>query len=139
GGLAVCAGVWTLERAPAVCTEGGDEFEGLALLPRLVERSLVVVQHGLDHGTRYRFLESVWRFALEKLEGHLEHEPLRERHLAAFLSLAEHAERAMSGPGLPAALRELSAEEENLLAALTWCAHAESGPERSLRLAPPAH
>src|SRR5436190_6613969 len=66
--LAVFTGGWTLERAAAVCSETGDEFEVLDLLTRLVERSLVVVQHRLDHGTRYRFLESVWRFALEKLE-----------------------------------------------------------------------
>ncbi|TMA34678.1 MAG: tetratricopeptide repeat protein [Deltaproteobacteria bacterium] len=133
--LAVFTGGWTLERATAVCADGGDEFEVLDLLTRLVERSLVVVQHGLDHGTRYRFLESVWRFALDQLEGHLEHEPLRERHLAVYLALAEHSETAMSGPGLPAALRELTAEEDNLLAAFAWCARADSGAEQGLRLA----
>jgi non-specific serine/threonine protein kinase len=137
--LAVFTGGWTLERAAAVCTETGDEFEVLDLLTRLVERSLVVVQHGLDHGTRYRFLESVWRFALQQLEQHAEHAQLRERHLSTYLALSEKAETAMSGPGLPAALKELSAEEENVLAAFAWCAHAESGAERGLRLAAAAH
>src|SRR6185503_4249936 len=65
--LAVFTGGWTLERATAVCSETGDEFEVLDLLTRLVERSLVVVQHAVSSGTRYRFLESVWRFALGKL------------------------------------------------------------------------
>jgi len=133
--LAVFTGGWTLERAAAVCTEGGDEFEVLDLLTRLVERSLVVVQHRLDHGTRYRFLESVWRFALEKFEQLPDRDLLRERHLEACLALAERAEVAMSGPGLPAALQEMAAEEENVLAAFAWCAHTPFGVERGLSLA----
>src|SRR3989442_15791806 len=65
--LAVFTGGWTLERATQVCSESGDEFEVLDLLTRLVERSLVVVTRARDGSARYRFLESVWRFALQKL------------------------------------------------------------------------
>ncbi len=132
--LAVFTGGWTLERATAVCSDDGDEFDVLDLLTRLVERSLVVVQHGEGGVPRYRFLESVWRFALEKFEAHLEHAALRERHLAEYLALAEGAEVAMSGPRMQATLRELGPEEENLLAALSWCSHAEDGAARGLRL-----
>ncbi len=133
--LAVFTGGWTLERATSVCSDFGDEFEVLDLLTRLAERSLVVLQRAEDGSVRYRFLESVWRFALEQLETHLEHAALRERHLNAFMALAEHEEKAMAGPGLQQALRELLPEEENILAALAWCVQADDGVQRGLRLA----
>jgi non-specific serine/threonine protein kinase len=133
--LAVFTGGWTLERATAVCSENGDEFEVLDLLTRLAERSLVVLQRAGDGGVRYGFLESVWRFALEKLETDLEHAALRERHLATYLALAERAEQAMAGPGLQQSQHELLPEEDNILAALAWCAQAEDGVQRGLRLA----
>ncbi len=133
--LAVFTGGWTLERAAAVCSESGDEFEVLDLLTRLAERSLVVLARDARGGVRYRFLESVWRFALEKLEAHPEHAALRERHLAAYLEFAERSEKAMTGAGVQHIILELSPEEENILAALAWSARAEDGVQRGLRLA----
>ena len=137
--LAVFTGGWTLERATAVCSESGDEFEVLDLLTRLVERSLVVVQHAVSTGTRYRFLESVWRFALEKLDSDPEQPRLHERHLESYVAFAEHAEVLMTGAGLPATIREMKEEEENLLAAFAWSARAPHGVEQGLRLATAAY
>jgi predicted ATPase len=132
--LAVFTGGWTLERATSICSDDGDEFGVLDLLTRLVERSLVVVRH-LDGGhVRYRFLESVWRFALEKFEAHAECAPLRERHLAEFLALAERLEPVLNGAEVANALRELVPEEDNILAALAWCERAEQGVERGYRM-----
>ena len=133
--LAVFTGGWTLERAAALCSDAGDEFEVLDLLTRLVERSLVVVQHAVSTGTRYRFLESVWRFALEKLAADPEQPRLRARHLEAYMTFAERAEVLMTGSGVHAALREMKEEEENLLAALAWSGNDPNGVERGLRLA----
>jgi tetratricopeptide (TPR) repeat protein len=118
-----------------VCSESGDEFEVLDLLTRLVERSLVVVQHAVSTGTRYRFLESVWRFALEKLDADPEQPRLRARHLETYVAFAERGEVLMTGAGLHAALREMKEEEENLLAALAWSPRAANGIEGGLRLA----
>jgi non-specific serine/threonine protein kinase len=132
--LAVFTGGWTLERAAAVCSESGDEFEVLDLLTRLVERSLVVVQHAVASGTRYRFLESVWRFALEKLDADPELPGLRARHLETFTAFAERSEVRMTGKDVAAALREIKEEEENLLAALAWSPNAPNGAEQGLRL-----
>jgi predicted ATPase len=133
--LAVFTGGWTLERAARICSDTGDEFEVLDLLARLAERSLVVVARAADGTARYRFLESVWRFALEKLEAHAERDTIRERHFAVYLALAERADVEMRGPGLVAQLAELGLEEENLLAALAWRPHAADGARRGLRLA----
>ncbi len=131
--LAVFTGGWTLERAARVCAESGDEFEVLDLLTRLVEHSLVVVDASSGEA-RYRFLESVWQFALEQLEASDERAVLRERHLAIYLDLAEQSETALSGPAAAAQVAALVREEENLLAALAFSAHAEDGARRGLRL-----
>jgi len=133
--LAVFNGGWTLERATAVCSDDADEFAMLDLLTRLVERSLVVVQHGGDLDTRYRFLESVWRFAQDRLEGHLEQDLLRERHFTTYFELAAQAEKDLTGPELTKSLRRLTQEEENLLSALAWSAHAQDGIQRGLHMA----
>jgi tetratricopeptide (TPR) repeat protein len=137
--LGVFTGGWTLERATAVCSESGDEFEVLDLLTRLVERSLVVVQHAVSSGTRYRFLESVWRFALGKLDTDPEQPQLRRRHLETYVAFAQRCEELMAGAGLHAALREMREEEENVLAALAWSPHAPEGAVQGLRLASASH
>ena len=64
---------FTLEAAEAVGAEPGAPGavaaeEVLLLLGNLVEQSLVVAKPGEDEDTRYRMLELVRRYALEKLE-----------------------------------------------------------------------
>jgi non-specific serine/threonine protein kinase len=132
--LAVFTGGWTLERAATVCAACGDEFEVLDLLTRLVEHSLVVVDRAPSGEARYRFLESVWQFALEQFEASAERLDLRERHLALYLDLAEQSEPALAGAAAAAQVAVLVPEEENLLAALAFTAHAEDGARRGLRL-----
>ena len=133
--LAVFTGGWTLERATLVVSEDGDEFEVLDLLTRLVERSLVVVERQASSLPRYRFLESVHEFALEKLRSHADDAAMRERHLNAYLALAQKAYVAMTGSGLTAQIAELKPEEENILAALTWCEHSPGGAAKGLAIA----
>jgi non-specific serine/threonine protein kinase len=132
--LAVFAGGWTLERAAAVVSDTGDEFEVLDVLTRLVERSFVVVERGALTAPRYRLLESVHHFALEKLREHADEAPMRERHLQAYAELAAQANIALAGPGLMQQIAELNPEEENLLAAFAFCAQAQDGVRRGLRL-----
>jgi predicted ATPase/predicted Ser/Thr protein kinase len=134
-GLAVFAGGWTLAAAAAVCGAGRDEFEVLDLLSHLVDKSLVLVASGADDGTRYRFLETMRQYALEKLDDAGEGAAMRSRHLEHFHALAERAEPALWGSEQGAWLARLELEHENLLAALAWCDLAEDGADRALRLA----
>ncbi len=133
--LAVFAGGWTLEQAVAVCDPGGDEFELLDRLTRLVDKSLVVVESSADP-TRYRFLESVRHFALDRLAEADGGDDLRAWHAAFFLALARDFEA--HGPGRadePAWLRRLDADHENLLAALDTAMKAPGGGSDALALA----
>ncbi|MFF0275088.1 BTAD domain-containing putative transcriptional regulator [Streptomyces sp. NPDC004330] len=99
---------------------GGAEVAAgdvLGLLARLVDRSLVVAVDGPD-GPRYRLLESVAAYCLERLEDAAETTAVRDRHLAHHLRLAVETEPGLRGPGQRRALARLDAEAPNLRAAL---------------------
>ncbi|HET7225588.1 MAG TPA: protein kinase [Candidatus Eisenbacteria bacterium] len=133
--LAVFAGGWTLEQATAVVDEHGDEFEVLDQITRLADKSLIAITRNVDGVPRFRLLENIRQFAVEKLEQGGEAVAVRERHLAHFLALAEQSERHMIGPHQPEWLARLAPEEDNLLAAFAASAALPDGVDRGLRLA----
>jgi non-specific serine/threonine protein kinase len=131
--LAVFAGGWTLEAAEAVGAGVGIERdEILDLLTGLVDKSLVSVG-SQDGEQRYRFLETVRAYAGDKLFEAGEARPLRDRHLAWCLALAEQAEPELYGPASRAWLDRLEGDDANLRVALDWC--LETDPGAGLRLA----
>src|SRR5262245_10580373 len=132
--LAVFAGGWTLEAATAVCGVSDDEFEVLDLLTRLIDKSLVVVEHSRGGETRYRFLETVRQYALERLVEAGESEAVRDRHIAFYCALAEQAEPHFRTHDQAEWIRRLNIEHENLLVALAWRELPEGEPELALRL-----
>ncbi|WP_410793403.1 BTAD domain-containing putative transcriptional regulator [Kribbella sp. C-35] len=87
--LAVHADGCTADAAAAVC--GEDDV--LDVLARLVDRSLVVP---VDGG-RFRLLESVAAYCVEKLRAAGELESSRARHLSYYVSLAEAARPGLFG------------------------------------------
>ncbi len=137
GRLSVFAGGWTLEAAEAVCSgEGVEEGEVLNLLSGLVEKSLVVVAKGKNEGgLRYRMLEPVRQYALEKLEESGESGATRLVHAEYFLTLAEEAEQEPFGPGDAERLKRLEVEHDNIRAALSWALERRAEAELGLRLA----
>ena len=138
--LSVFAGGWTLEAAETVCAggEGVEEWEVLDLLTALADKSLVVAeeQEGEGEGaTRYRLLETVRQYGLEKLGGSsaaaAEADATRGRHLAFFLGLAEGAQKRLPQGRFAA---EMGAERDNLRAALAYALEATEGTQAALRL-----
>jgi predicted ATPase/DNA-binding SARP family transcriptional activator len=109
--LAVHRDGCTLEAAEAVCAEPGVDV--LDVLARLVDRSLVVADGG-----RFRLLESVNAYALERLAEAGEDPTARRRHLDHHTALAERVEPLLRGPEQRRALETLEAESANLRAAL---------------------
>ncbi len=120
--LAVFAGGWTLEAAEAVCAFGAlSPHEVLDLLSGLVAKSLVLAAEH-DDEVRYRFLESLREYAVEKLLESDEQTALRERHREWVLGLAEQAEPELIGPRQEVWFDRLDRERENLRAAARWAA-----------------
>jgi predicted ATPase/DNA-binding SARP family transcriptional activator len=126
--LAVFAGGATLDAIQAICTDDPagtpDAASVLDLLTRLVDRSLVVVE---DTGApaRYRLLESVRRFALEKLAASGEHPAVELRHARAFLEAAEARAGGLRGPARSETLEWFEGEHDNLRSAWDHSVSAE--------------
>jgi tetratricopeptide (TPR) repeat protein len=129
--LAVHADGCTLAAAESVC--GGDGLDVLDLLVRLVDRSLVVMVQ-TPEGPRYRLLESVAAYCVDRLRAAGELESVRLRHRDHYLALAEQAEPFLRGPEQRRWLRRLDAEAANLRAALDRCV-ADRAAAAGLRLA----
>jgi predicted ATPase/DNA-binding SARP family transcriptional activator len=105
----------------------------MALLPRLVDKSLVVVERR-DGEVRYRFLETIREYAAEKLRDAGREEAARAAHADWFLTLATRADAVRHGPDYMAWLRRLETEHDNLRAALRWARAAPARGELALQL-----
>ncbi|GAA2460155.1 AfsR/SARP family transcriptional regulator [Streptomyces macrosporus] len=130
--LAVHADGCSLEAAEAVCAgDGVKPSEVLDLLARLVDRSLVFVTHEA-YGPRYRLLESVAAYCLERLRAG-EYDRVRRTHAHYYASLAERADSFLRGERQQQWLRRLDAETANVRAALDGAA-ADGDGRLMLRL-----
>ena len=134
--LSVFAGGWTLEASEVVVSdESMGQSEVLELLSGLVEKSLAIAELTAESGgVRYRLLDSIRQYALEKLEQSGELEDVKRAHAGYFLALAEEAEPELIGPRETEWFERLEEEIDNLRAALSWASeHGEA--ELGLRLA----
>jgi predicted ATPase/DNA-binding SARP family transcriptional activator len=109
--LAVAADGCSLHAAEAICAE--DDVDVPGLVARLVDRSLVVVTDGPD-GPRYRLLESVAAYGLQRLHQAGESAQVRLRHRHYYTSLAERAAPHLRGHDQQSWLRRLDADAGNL-------------------------
>jgi predicted ATPase len=130
--FAVFAGSFGLEAAEDICA--GDplqHYEGVALLGRLIDKSLVHVEEG-PGDRRYRLLETVRQYAMERLEEAGERGVFERRHCDWYIELAE-SDPTPAGD-LPARdrLRRLDLERDNLRAALVSA--LADDPQLALRL-----
>ncbi|HEV2785602.1 MAG TPA: LuxR C-terminal-related transcriptional regulator [Solirubrobacteraceae bacterium] len=118
----------------AVFLGGFDAQAGIAVAPglsldvlaRLVDKSLVSVSESPAGRTRYRLLETVREYALERLVEAGELEAARQRHLGHFASLAPPGPEGWPSPAAPRLVGELQDDYENVRAALEFS--AASGP-----------
>jgi len=123
--LAVFSGGFSLESAERVC----QLDEVVEHLGSLIDKSLV-----LADGGRYRMLQTVRQYAVEKLVDAGDHDRMRERHLEWCVALAEQAEADFRGARQAVRLDELDIELDNLRAALGWAAVRPGGAHAMLRI-----
>ncbi len=103
-------------RSPHCMSEIDDEAV-LDIVDALVEQSLV--KRTAD-SPRFGLLETIREFALEQLEACSESTLAGHRHAAYFAALAEEAAGELLGPLQLAWRDRLSADQDNLRAALRW-------------------
>jgi predicted ATPase/DNA-binding winged helix-turn-helix (wHTH) protein len=118
--LAVFAGGLTLEAALRVAGEPTmKDAAMLGLLARLVARSLVI-SDATEAGTRYRMLDTMREYCMEKLDVARERPLASQCHARYFRDRFEHAfEEWLRGPEVRWNAVYL-AERDNVLAALDW-------------------
>jgi predicted ATPase/class 3 adenylate cyclase/DNA-binding CsgD family transcriptional regulator len=132
-GLAVFLGGFDFDAAQTVASGGEVErFQVLDLLTLLVDKSLVVAD---DTGgrTRYRLLETVRQYALEKLGESGEADAVRARHRDHYTAMAAVLD-APAGSDYEQRLEQADIEIDNLRAAFAW-SRENSAIELALTLA----
>jgi tetratricopeptide (TPR) repeat protein len=118
--LAVFAGGCTLEAAAAVCQVDGDgHSDVLDGVASLVDKNLLQCNEA-PLGPRFRMLETIREYALERLETSSEMSGFLRRHADYHLRLAEEGEPNLRGSDQAVWLTRLEAEHDNLRAALGW-------------------
>ncbi|GAB6900096.1 BTAD domain-containing putative transcriptional regulator [Kineosporia succinea] len=127
--LAVFPGGATARTASAVCREvvdrpdDFDEDTVADLLLSLADKSLLVSVDGAQ--PRYRLLETIREYALERLSERGEMASMRRAHAEFFLRLAETAEPHLRSAEQLGWLQQLISERDNLLASLRFAVDTE--------------
>ena len=134
--LAVFTGGFALAAAEAVCG-----VPVLDLLAQLIDKSLVMVEEqeayppqARSRETRYRLLEFIRQYGLERLADDGEVEAVRQRHAIFYRDLVEVAEPHLAQPQRRGWWSRLERDHDNIRRALEW-ALAQGDDQTSLRLA----
>jgi predicted ATPase len=131
--LAVFAGDFGLQAAEEVGAEDPlRRSDAVAVLGRLIDKSLVQVEEGSQE-RRYRLLETVRQYAIERLEEAGERSAFQRRHRDWYLALAESDPTPAGDLPARTTLRSLDRERDNLRAALASA--LVSDPQAALSLA----
>ena len=132
--LSLFFGSFTLDAAEAVCT--GDPLETEDILDgvsALVDKSIVAMEPG-DGVARYRLLETVRQYGLERLKESGERPAQEERYVGYYLGVIEAAApNLVGGSNAPGLVAELVAEQDNLRACACWAVGREDRAEIALR------
>ena len=123
GRLAVFTDGFTLEAAEEVCSdESVPRLEVLDLLQSLVQASMVTFE--TDPRPRYRLLETVRQYSLDKLVEAGDADRVRLRHAEFFRAAAAALRDRLQRDYEAAAMEDGHAELGNYRAAMTWAAEA---------------
>ena len=135
--LSVFPATWSLEASEHACQGGSlGACDVLDLLSELVSKSLVVVvADGAAGKRRYRFLETIRQFALERLLRSGEAGELRQRHFDFFFQEFRGALPMLRHHHQLSWLRRIGLEQENVRAALDWGLSSPGQEDRAVELA----
>ncbi len=129
----VCADpVPPVQRAMAELVCADELLPSAQVLPALsglVDKSIIAVGQGTDAALppRYRMLETVRAYGLERLAEAGEQDRVRDAFATHYLNLAETADPRLRAAGQGRWLGELAAEQDNLYAALRWAVTRRDG------------
>ncbi|MEV6241269.1 LuxR C-terminal-related transcriptional regulator [Lentzea sp. NPDC051838] len=116
----VFSGTFDLDAAERVCSGDSVAVEDVMhSLTGLVDKSVVIAEQH-PAGLRFRLLEPLRQYGLEKLRGAGREQVLRERHRDHFIEWAERREKEWFGPAQPQIFSRTRLEHANLRSALDF-------------------
>jgi predicted ATPase/transcriptional regulator with XRE-family HTH domain len=135
--LGVFAGGFTLAAAEAICSDWPAQLADqqpalLESLGALVDMNLIE-REGCAGEPRYRMLEMLRAFAIERLELRGDLAQIRRLHAMFLLELAQAADAQLAAPEQAIWFQRLENEQGNLRGALDWALES-AGAELGLRL-----
>jgi predicted ATPase/class 3 adenylate cyclase len=109
-----------LEQVEPVCGTADDAGEDIVdSLDQLADQSLLRRLPDFDE-PRFLMLQTIRDFAAERLDESGEAPLVRDRHLKAFIALAQQAQQHLFGPRRKEWLDRLEEDHDNFRAALEW-------------------
>jgi predicted ATPase/class 3 adenylate cyclase len=133
--LGVFAGTFDADAATAVA--GGDNFAAWDVrdaLDDLAAKSMIQLDDGAGSSTRFRLLETLRQYALERLDDTSNAEDYRRRYAEHYATFAEAAGPGLEGPDEAAWFPRFDAELDNLRAAVAWALDADARDDAELGL-----
>ena len=131
--LTIFSGGWSGEAAVAICTDGGTACAIADALATLVDKSLVVCDAAGP--PRYRLLESIREYGLQRLEASGKTESVARRHAMYFAAFAQRADIAFDRTPDLVWFADVGLELDNVRAALDWSIERQHDPALGAALA----
>jgi len=125
--LSAFVGGWSLEAAETVCNPEGElPMDILDALGSLVDKSLLRRTDTDTGEPRFRMLQVIREYAVEKLAETPDADEIHGRHARFFARLAEEAFPNLQGADQARWLDALEMEHDNLRAALEWLSRIDA-------------
>jgi predicted ATPase len=133
--LSIFAGGWTLRAASEICSDEGvvDEWDVFDLVSSLVDKSLVVAESFGDD-QRYRMLNSIREYGLERLAEANEKDAVAGKFIRFFAAFARELQPLAFALEDVAWRRLFASELDNVRAAIEWTIFQEREPAIGLAL-----
>lgn len=129
----IFAGGCDLEALRAVCDDIRND-ELLEGVRSLLAKSLLYQKEGPEGEPRYRMLETIREFALERLEGDGRLNEIARRHARQFADLAERAREELDEAVTERWIDRLEVEHDNVRTALRWSLDHDEDAALALRI-----
>jgi predicted ATPase len=126
GRLSIFIGGFTLEAAETVC-QLGDPIDVLEGIEQLLNQSLLRQEETLDGEVRFRMLETIREYSLERLEESGQLEEMRRQHGLYFSEWLTATGYGTLSSEATTALHWIDVEHDNLRATLAWSITSPEG------------
>ncbi len=131
--LSVFSGGFTTDAAEAIADDFAKDKPINDLIRSLLDKSLIQRLPSEQDEPRFNMLRMIRDYALDQLRKAGKESDIRDKHLAYFLDLAEHAEEEIHGPDQIAWMEQIEKNHNNFQTMLDWCV-TNGYTESALRL-----